>query len=112
MIKCLEHPIRTVNFILSFSIELLLTLFFRRLFDVLGVIILRLTVNTFGHELCSYAVEAIDEAFGVSCLRTFPRADQPFVQIFATTDTHHLLLQVEICSGQNWLQLALAVVTT
>ena len=112
MIKCLEHPIRAVNFILMFSIELFLTLVMLWLFDDLNVIILRLTVKTFWHELCSDAVEAIDKAFGVSSLCALAWADQPLIQIFATTDSHHLLLQVEISCGQNWLQLALAVVIT
>ena len=75
MIKCLEHPIGTVNFILSFSIYLFLTLVMLWLFDDLYVIILRLTVKTFWHELCSDAVEAIDEAFGVSGLRALSWAD-------------------------------------
>ena len=47
MIKSLEHPIRAVNFILSFSIKLFLTFFMLWLFDDLYVIILRLTVKTF-----------------------------------------------------------------
>ena len=110
MIKCLEHPIGAVNFVLSLIIELLLTLFMSWFFDDLSVIILRLTVHTFRHELSSYAVEAIDEAFGVSGFRALTGADQPLVQIFAATNTHHLLLQVEICCGQHWLQLALAII--
>ena len=72
VIKSLEHPIGAVNFILSFSIGLFLTFFMLWLFDDLDVIILRLTVNTFGHELCSDAIEAIDEAFGVSGLCALP----------------------------------------
>ena len=110
MVKCLEHPISAVNFILPLIIELFLTLFMSWFFDDLSVIILRLTIHTLGHELCSYAVKAIDEAFGVSGLRALSRADQPLIQIFATTNTHHLLLQVEICCGQHWLQLALAII--
>ena len=126
MIKCLEHPIGAVNVILSlsfFMVELFLTKVVRRRLTTFRkllvndislsfIIIARLAINTFRHELGGNAVEAIDKSFGVSGLSTFTRAYQPLVQIFTTTNSHHLLLQVEICCGQNWLQLALAVYIT
>lgn len=40
--------------------------------------------------------------FAVSCNGTFTTTHQPFVEVFAFSESHHLLLKREVCFCNNW----------
>jgi len=41
-------------------------------------------------------------SFAVSCLSALAAAQQPLVQVFTLAKSHHLLLECEVCFGNDW----------
>ena len=111
MVKGLKHPI---SFTGTFR------LFYWAWFSTMDILIAftatRLLYNTAWewikqgiHNLIgSTAILRCAIAFWIRSFSAFSWANQPLVKILAPTDSHHLLLQSEVCLRQNRLQFLLA----